>query len=128
MQVGSRDYGSLSSGNGREPTMNATAMLELSDGSVAIVDNNDLSRVAAYEWSLPSSNAARYPVGSQCHQSNVCETVYLHRLIANAGPEDMVYHRNHNTLDNRRENLVVVGRLVAPAYLQLETCDSLLAD
>ena len=108
--------------------MNATAMLELSDGSVAIVDDEDLPRVAAYEWSLPSSTAARYPAGSQCRRSNACETVYLHRLITNAGPEDMVYHRNHNTLDNRRENLVVLGRLTAPAYAQLEIFDSLLAD
>lgn len=108
--------------------MNATTMLELSDGSVAIVDNEDLSRVAAYEWYLPSSTVARYPIGSHCRSSNACETVYLHRLIANAGPEDMVYHRNHNTLDNRRENLVVMGRLMAPAYVQLETYDGLLAD
>ncbi|HYI14307.1 MAG TPA: hypothetical protein VEX37_02875 [Thermomicrobiales bacterium] len=108
--------------------MNETAMLELSDGSVAIVDNEDLSRVAAYEWSLPSHTAARYPVGSQCRRSNACETVYLHRLITNAGPEDMVYHRNHNTLDNRRENLVVMARRMAPAYVQFEACDSLLAD
>lgn len=108
--------------------MNATAMLELSDGSVAIVDNEDLSRVAAYAWYLPENAAARYPIGSQCHPSSACETVYLHRLIANAGPEDLVYHRNHNTLDNRRENLVVIGRLTVPAYVQLETFDSLLAD
>jgi hypothetical protein len=58
----------------------------------------------------------------------VCESVYLHRLIANAGPEDIVYHRNHNTLDNRRENLVVMGRLTAPASLHLEACDALTAD
>ena len=108
--------------------MNATAMLELSDGSVAIVDNEDLSRVAAYEWYLPENSAVRYPIGSQCQLSSACETVYLHRLIANAGPEDLVYHRNHDTLDNRRENLVVMGRLVSPAYAHLETFDSLLAD
>ncbi len=108
--------------------MNTTAMLELSDGSVAIVDSDDLSRVANYEWFLPSRTAARYPVGSQCGRSNSCETVYLHRLIAQAGPEDMVFHRNHDTLDNRRENLVVMGRLASPAYVQLEACDSLVAD
>ncbi len=108
--------------------MNATVMLELTDGSVAIVDNEDLSRVAAYEWHLPSSAATRYPVGSRCRRSDACETVFLHRLIANAGPEDIVYHRNHDTLDNRRENLVVMGRLTVPAYVQLETFESLLAD
>jgi len=103
-------------------------MLELSDGSVATVDSDDLSRVASYEWSLPSRTASRYPVGSQCGRGSACETVYLHRLIAQAGPEDMVFHRNYDTLDNRRENLVVMGRLASPAYIQLESCDSLVAD
>jgi hypothetical protein len=108
--------------------MNVTAMLELSDGSVAIVDQEDLARVARYEWYLPSNNAARYPVGSQCGRGNECETVYLHRLIANAGPEDMVMHRNHDTLDNRRENLVVMGRLTVSAWLPLDTHEELIAD
>lgn len=108
--------------------MNTTAMLELSDGSVAIVDSDDLSRVADFDWSLPSRAAARYPVGSLCRGGRSCETVYLHRLIANAGPEDMVFHRNHDTLDNRRENLVVMGRSKVPAYLHLETSESLIAD
>lgn len=108
--------------------MNATAMLELSDGSVAIVDSQDLSRVATYAWSLPSRSLARFPVGSQPGCRHACETVYLHRLIANAGPEDMVFHRNHDTLDNRRENLVVMGRLAASTHLDFETCDSLQAD
>jgi|GEM_PF-1259856 len=108
--------------------MNMTAMLELSDGTVAIVDSEDLARISAYEWRLPSSSAARYPVGRACPQGKPCETVYLHRLIANAGPEDMVYHRNQDTLDNRRENLVVMGRLTVPTYVQPESFDALLAD
>jgi hypothetical protein len=108
--------------------MNATAMLELSDGSVAIVDSEDLSRVACFDWTLPARTSVRYPVGSHCLSGDASETVYLHRLIANAGPEDMVFHRNHDTLDNRRENLVVLGRLTAPAYVYHDTHESLCAD
>jgi hypothetical protein len=94
-------------------------MLELSDGSVAIVDGDDLPRVARYEWQLPASSLARYPVGQHCDDRTVCETVFLHRLIANAGPDDTVIHRNHNTLDNRRENLIVLGRRVSAASVGL---------
>jgi hypothetical protein len=108
--------------------MTAVALLELSDGSVAIVDNEDLSRVADYEWRLQASVASRYPVGSQWGCGSACDTVYLHRLIANAGPEDMVFHRNHDTLDNRRENLVVMARLTAPAYVHADPGESLFAD
>lgn len=108
--------------------MNATAMLELSDGSVAIVDQEDLSRVARYEWYLPSNTAARYPMGNWCGRDRDRDTVYLHRLIANAGPEDMVMHRNHDTLDNRRENLVVMGRLAHAPWLPLDVREDLIAD
>jgi hypothetical protein len=103
-------------------------MLELSDGSVAIVDSEDLALVAGFDWSLPSSTSTRYPVGYQSRRGGSCSSVYLHRLIAQAGPEDIVYHRNHNTLDNRRENLVVMARVIAPAYLSLETTDRMMAD
>jgi hypothetical protein len=108
--------------------MNLTAMLELADGSVAIVDTEDLARVSAYEWRLTSNSAVRFPVGNDCRHGQISEPVYLHRLIANAGPEDMVYHRNHNTLDNRRENLVVMGRLTIPTAIQPEMCEGLTAD
>ncbi|MEX1157486.1 MAG: hypothetical protein WEC79_00985 [Thermomicrobiales bacterium] len=108
--------------------MNVVALLELSDGSVAIVDDEDLSRVAVYEWRLQSSVASRYPVGSHWGCESACDTVFLHRLIANAGPEDMVFHRNHDTLDNRRENLVVMARLTAPACVHFDASESMFAD
>jgi hypothetical protein len=31
----------------------------------------------------------------------------MHRQIINAGPELVVHHKNHNTLDNRRANLIL---------------------
>ncbi|HEX5164408.1 MAG TPA: hypothetical protein VFV93_03345 [Thermomicrobiales bacterium] len=108
--------------------MNATAMVELSDGSVAIVDSEDLALVSGFDWSLPSSTSSRYPVGYQGRTGGPSAAVYLHRLIAHAGPEDIVYHRNHDTLDNRRENLVVMARMIAPGYLPLDSTDSLMAD
>lgn len=32
-------------------------------------------------------------------------TVFMHRQITQATPEQEVHHKNGNTLDNRRENL-----------------------
>lgn len=107
--------------------MNVTAMLELSDGSVAIVDSQDLSLVSSYAWSLPRSSASRYPVGSRA-DLGAAETVFLHRLIAEAGPEDIVIHLNHDTLDNRRENLAVMGRVGIPGHVHVEPSAELFAD
>jgi hypothetical protein len=92
-------------------------LLELADGSVATIDSEDIGRVASYEWRLPATSGSRFAVGTHCTVGDACEIVFLHRLIANAGPEDIVLHRNRNTLDNRRENLVVVSRQAAPLAL-----------
>jgi hypothetical protein len=35
-------------------------------------------------------------------------TVFMHRQILNAHPADEVHHINHNTLDNRRDNLQIL--------------------
>jgi hypothetical protein len=34
-------------------------------------------------------------------------TVFMHRQITQARPDQVVHHKNGNTLDNRRENLEV---------------------
>jgi hypothetical protein len=88
------------------------AHIELADGTVALVDAEDLRLVASYDWRLPSASrrGGQFPVGQRNGCRDHCDCVYLHRLIAHAGPDDVVLHRNRNTLDNRRENLVVMAR------------------
>jgi hypothetical protein len=103
-------------------------MLELSDGSVALIDREDLGRVAGYEWELPRSGAVRLPMTRVCSNRRFCEEIFLHRLIANAGPDDIVYHRNHNTLDNRQDNLIVLSRERAPMLLPVTSTDAQVAD
>lgn len=98
--------------------MNAIALIELCDGSAAIVDQADLSLVADFDWTTRFDGLARMPIGRRCAGGTVVEAVYLHRLIADAGPDDVVYHRNHDTLDNRRENLVVIGHASLHPVLQ----------
>src|SRR5215203_1078412 len=108
--------------------MTSATMLELSDGTVALIDGEDVGRVACYDWRLPSTGAARYPVGEQSGDAGRRLSVYLHRLIANAGPDDIVVHRNHNTLDNRRENLMVMGRVSLPTHVPASTYEVMAAD
>jgi hypothetical protein len=103
-------------------------MLELSDGSVTLIDREDMPRVLPWEWRLPASGGPRFVEGRQRDERGLCDIVYLHRLIANAGPEDVVLHRNHNTLDNRRENLLVMGCVALPNFIPAQTLTDRTAD
>jgi hypothetical protein len=104
-------------------TVTSATLLELLDGSVALIDGEDLGRVSGYEWRLPASHRSRVPVGTHCRPDDLCELVFLDRLITNAGPDDIVLHRNRDTLDNRRENLVVIARQSAPLALPAESIE-----
>lgn len=76
--------------------------IPLSQGQVALVDDEDYERLSRFSWYAswaPDSQTfyARRSVGSKKH--------YMHRQILGARAGEQVDHKNHNGLDNRRENL-----------------------
>jgi hypothetical protein len=79
----------------------------LSQGLFAIVDDADAPRVSAYLWH------ARWNETAQTHyaQTNVKKddgsstTLQMHRFLMNAPDGVQVDHRNHDGLNNTRENL-----------------------
>lgn len=75
----------------------------------AIIDAADLDLVAPYKWSVNGKYA--------CHYRRNAPNLYMHRLIMGADAGQQVDHINHNTLDNRRENL----RLCTNAQNQMNT-------
>lgn len=79
--------------------------IPLTQGMVAIVDSDDYDRILA---TCPTWHARRkvqgtgvsfYAVSSDGRQ------IRMHRLVMNAPDGAEVDHRNHNGLDNRKENL-----------------------
>ena len=66
----------------------------------AIIDIEDVDKVNFTSWYLDKNGY----VVSKCKQTKN-KGIYLHRLILNADKTDVVDHINHNTLDNRKENL-----------------------
>ncbi|WP_404991195.1 HNH endonuclease [Cupriavidus pauculus] len=76
---------------------------------VAFVDDADAPRVLAHRW-----GAWAYKSGDRVfiYAGAVIEgkSVLMHRLILAAPTGLLVDHRNHATLDNRRENLRVCSR------------------
>jgi hypothetical protein len=66
-------------------------------GHLTIVDDEDFERYSTLNWSTTTH--------LYVHRREGDKTVYLHRLIVGALSGQHVDHKNHDTLDNRRENL-----------------------
>lgn len=80
--------------------------LPLSKGYYAIVDDSDYEMLSKYSWhSSDGGNGFVYARGLVDRKH-----VRMHRLLTGATEGSMVDHINHNTLDNRRENLRICTR------------------
>ena len=79
-----------------------TIEIPLTQGKVALIDDEDLTLVSGRKWHAMKSRqaiyAATYDAPSQKHMK-------LHRLITNAPANLCVDHINGDALDNRRCNL-----------------------
>lgn len=85
-------------------------LLSLSDGKyIAIISASDYRRCNKYSWYVHFSKGNKCKTGQPYARSTINgKKVYLHRFIMDA-PETMhVDHKNHCTLDCRRENLEIV--------------------
>ncbi len=74
--------------------------IPLTHGLVAIVDADDYAMLAGRKWYVDFRRWGGYVRASASGER-------MHRVISGAGPGEQVDHRNHDKLDNRRENLRV---------------------
>lgn len=75
----------------------------------ALINANDIDKVKNYTWYVnycPSTN--NFYVKTSIHKEEIYTMVGLHRLIMDCSSDLLVDHINHNTLDNRKENLRIV--------------------
>lgn len=81
-------------------------IIPLTQGKVAIVDDADYERVSPYNWYAVYNHGTRsfYAVRT-IRQGTFRTTVIMHRMILGAPKGVPVDHENHDTLDNRRDNL-----------------------
>jgi len=78
--------------------------IKLTQGYEAIVDDADFEYLNQFKWCAhKKSETVIYVVRKENKKM-----ISMHREIMGF-PKDMVDHRNHNTLDNRRENLRVAN-------------------
>lgn len=67
-----------------------------------LVDGADVTLVAGFDWTIGANGYVYAQRGRM--------TLYLHRLIAGAGPEELVDHINGDSLDNRTANLRIATK------------------
>ncbi|MGZ6281704.1 MAG: HNH endonuclease signature motif containing protein [Ktedonobacterales bacterium] len=75
--------------------------ISLNHGQEAIIDTEDLEKILRYRWGALHSKRSLDGV----YYAVAAGPIYMHRLIMDAPNGKQVDHRNHNTLDNRKENL-----------------------
>lgn len=77
--------------------------IPLSQGKVALVDDEDFEKVNKYRWRFGCKDYAVR--GSGTSAKGNYRTHYMHRVILNAPENLQIDHKNRNKLDNRKDNL-----------------------
>ena len=82
-----------------------TIEIELTQGKVALIDEQDLPKVLPHVWCAHHKGNCWYAATGIATDSHKWTNLRMHRLILYA-PDGMdIDHINHNGLDNRRCNL-----------------------
>lgn len=82
--------------------------IPLTQGYVALVDDEDYAKLIKYKWHISfTNNSTPYAKTGIFGRPN---SHYMHRLITGCGPNQLVDHVNGNGLDNRRCNLRVTDK------------------
>jgi hypothetical protein len=89
--------------------------IPLSRGMVALVDEIDLPLLEPFKWCASENRKPHsviwYALANTRKPDGGRTMLKMHRLIMAALPGQLVDHRNHNGLDNRRGNLRVTNTL-----------------
>jgi hypothetical protein len=81
-------------------------IIPLSQGLVALVSDGDYEYLSRWKWYAAKTGKGNIYARRVDHRKKN-KVIFMHRVITNAPAGLVVDHINHNTLDNRRENLKV---------------------
>jgi len=82
--------------------------IKLTQGKVALIDDEDLELVSKYKWCAKKSGNTFYAYNS-AYKDGRQYSLPMHRLLMGLKKQDKLFvdHINHNGLDNRRSNIRV---------------------
>ena len=80
--------------------------IELTQGQYAIIDDEDYDRVSKLSWHAYFNKKVNsfYALHNN-YDNGKHSTIYMHRFITGALAGEKVDHKNHDTLNNQKENL-----------------------
>lgn len=80
-------------------------VLKISNNKSVMVDDDVYEWASKSRWFACGSGSKWYAARRVVNSEGKASTVYLHRLIVNAGPGNEVDHRDGNSLNNQSSNL-----------------------
>lgn len=83
--------------------------IPLTQGKVALVDDEDFERLSAYRWQAEWSTNGQtwYAKRRGPVPDGRVMTIRMHREVMRPAPGQVVDHKNHDGLDNQKQNLRV---------------------
>ena len=83
--------------------------ISLTQGHFAVVDDDDFKTLSVFKWyAAKTTKAGDFYAVRGIRRRGTYQNVRMHRVIMSAKTGEVVDHRNHNTLDNRKDNLRLV--------------------
>ena len=85
--------------------------IKLTQGKVAIVDDEDYDRLNQYKWHTHRRGRYFYATRKSPAVEGVRKIIYMHHdILENPSGKYVVDHKNGNCLDNTKGNLRIVSR------------------
>ena len=96
-------------------------LLPVDEVHTAIVDAAQYPALSKYHWRIRRRRRCVYAFTRLTNHPNGRQTL-MHRMIADTPPDMVCHHINHNTLDNRKANLLNMTRQAHDDLHQGNTC------
>lgn len=80
--------------------------IPLTDGHVAVVDDEDFDMLSHYSWQVQHHGRTQY-ARTTIYPNGQKKTIRMHRIIIGCNSKTKIDHRDGNGLNNKRKNLRV---------------------